>query len=391
MVSIPILIVGNMLADGLSLADAAFCILIGFVILSVPGCFIALRGRDRGLPSALLAGEGLGVLGARMLHALLIVVSAVVWFGIQAAVCGASFSAMMENALGYAVSPRWSTALWGFIMTMSVIKGYQALKFLNFFIVSLLIAILGYIFFRVFTDQGFAPFLAYRPDTSLSLSAGITIVAGSWALGALTSGDYCRYGKARRDVILAYAAGLIPVALVVYLAGGIFRIASGTTDITRVLIQLGLPGSGLVILILSSWSINLYNAYSGGRGLSTLLGLGEKRMPLAIIATGFAGSLLGAAGILSRLPDFLMFFAFLIFPVMGVIIAADLSRAVKKTEGYMNKPRFRVPGLIAYGLGVLAAWLTGTVIPFFIPPVNGIIVAMAVYLALERFFPGKPD
>jgi hypothetical protein len=47
------------------------------------------------------------------------------------------------------------------------------------------------------------------------------------------------------------------------------------------------------------------------------------------------------------------------------------------------KPGFYIPGIIAYGCGALTAWLTAAVVPFFIPPLNGIIAAAAVYLILD--------
>jgi hypothetical protein len=51
------------------------------------------------------------------------------------------------------------------------------------------------------------------------------------------------------------------------------------------------------------------------------------------------------------------------------------------------KQDFHVSGIIAYGCGALAAWLTTSVIPFFIPPLNGIITAAAVYVVLEIMLP----
>jgi hypothetical protein len=47
------------------------------------------------------------------------------------------------------------------------------------------------------------------------------------------------------------------------------------------------------------------------------------------------------------------------------------------------KPGFHIPGIIAYALGALAAWLTTAVVPFFIPPLNGIITAAIVYVVLD--------
>jgi hypothetical protein len=47
------------------------------------------------------------------------------------------------------------------------------------------------------------------------------------------------------------------------------------------------------------------------------------------------------------------------------------------------KSGFYIPGIIAYTAGALIAWLTTAVCPFFIPPLNGIVVAALVYVILE--------
>jgi hypothetical protein len=49
----------------------------------------------------------------------------------------------------------------------------------------------------------------------------------------------------------------------------------------------------------------------------------------------------------------------------------------------LGNPGVHTPGIIAYGFGALSAWLTATVVPFFIPPLNGIIAAAAAYLILD--------
>jgi phosphate/sulfate permease len=52
-------------------------------------------------------------------------------------------------------------------------------------------------------------------------------------------------------------------------------------------------------------------------------------------------------------------------------------------------PGFYIPGIIAYGAGALTAWLTTAVVSFFIPPLNGIVVAALVYVILDRYLPKK--
>jgi purine-cytosine permease-like protein len=52
-----------------------------------------------------ICAEGLGVRGARLIPALLITITGVGWFGVQAAVCGTSFSVMA--AVFFILEMRW--------------------------------------------------------------------------------------------------------------------------------------------------------------------------------------------------------------------------------------------------------------------------------------------
>jgi cytosine permease len=76
-----------------------------------------------------------------------------------------------------------------------------------------------------------------------------------------------------------------------------------------------------------------------------------------------------------------------------------------KKENFKIKNGFHLPGIIAFVLGVLAACMTGGTfaaylpglvkklpflnIPFFVGPINGIIVSLAAYAILGRGFTAK--
>ncbi|MDR2304497.1 MAG: cytosine permease, partial [Treponema sp.] len=78
---IPALMVGGMLAEGLSLAGVAFCVAAGGLILLFCACFTGMRSSASGLPSVIICAEGLGVRGARCIPALLISITGIGWFG----------------------------------------------------------------------------------------------------------------------------------------------------------------------------------------------------------------------------------------------------------------------------------------------------------------------
>jgi cytosine permease len=404
---LPAFFIGGMLSEGLSLGGVAFCLVAGFLILFLCGALVGIQSCDTGLPSAVISAEGLGVLGARFVTGSLLTITSVGWFGVQAAACGASFSVMMAGILGISI-PAWAcTVFWGLVMTSTAMLGFRALSFLSYITVPVLILTMVYTLYAVIFsgNGGMAALLAHRPASSMSLGEGISIAVGAWAMGACTTGDWCRYVKNRKGFILALFLGETVKGSAVFFAGAVFRVAAGNADITALLAGMRLPAMARVTLILSTWTTNVMNAYSGSLAVSVLLGLEERRFKFTAAITGLIGTILAAAGILAQYLGFLGLLSSLVPPVAGVIIAASLGRSLRNRKaekqlpvssgisagagGFALRPGFYLPGVVAYGLGALAAWLTSAVIPFFIPPLNGIIAAMAFYILLERFIPGN--
>jgi cytosine permease len=307
---------------------------------------------------------------------------------------------MTAEALGVSV-PAWaSTLFWGLVLGVFVMQGYRVL--LHFYCITMpvLFAVVVYTFvYTVFFSEpgSSAALLAWRPAEPMSYMRGITLVVGGWAMGAYVVGDYCRYAKSPRAAVLGISAGISAIPVMV-LTGAAFRIITGTVDITVILNDMGYPAMALIFLILSTWAINMMNAYFGGIALSVLLGFEEKRLKPGIALTVVTGTVLGATGILSRFMDFLGLFSSLVPPLIGVLAGAQITRLLRRRLLKRGKkaddntafpiwPDFHIPGLIAYALGALAAWITAGALPFFIPPLNGIIASAAVYVMLEKLFP----
>ena len=90
------------------------------------------------------------------------------------------------------------------------------------------------------------------------------------------------------------------------------------------------------------------------------------------------------------------------FALGGVIIAAYWITGRGKKENFRFRPGFSAPGLISFIVGALAACVTGGTfanfpglvaampflnVPFFVGPVNGIVVSLVLYVILAA--PGK--
>lgn len=392
MICVPCIMVGGLLASSFNLGTIAVCTLIGYGIVSIYMCFIGMQGCDTGLSTVPMSAAALGEKGAQVVIGLILTISCIGWFGVQSAVCGASFSAMIAELTGLTI-PYWiSSVFWGLVMLLTAMYGYNALKYLNYIAVPALAIVFVIVMWKGFTSlDGINVIKNYQPAQSMSLVSGISIVLASFALAGVISADYCRYAKSRVDVIKSSLLGVLPAGFGVILIGAFMSIITGQYDITAVLSSLGLPVFGLITLILATWTTNVANAYSGGLAVANMLGLGQKNYKMATGIAGLIGTILGAVGILSRFQDFLSILTSFIPPVAGVIMANYWILHRGKPENLQAVKGVNPAGLISFVLGAAVAYITGNVYVFFLSPINGIIVSMAAYLLLIKIIPEKKE
>ena len=146
------------------------------------------------------------------------------------------------------------------------------------------------------------------------------------------------------------------------------------------------------------------NAYSGGLALSNLLGFDESKFKITTGIAGGIGTLLAAFGLLNAFQGFLSLMSGLIPPLAGVLIAAYWIVGKGKKENFKMRPGFSAPGVISFLVGAVLACITGGTFanfpglvaalpflntPFFVGPVNGIIVSLVLYVLLSKIIPEK--
>ena len=244
-------------------------------------------------------------------------------------------------------------------------------------------------------NDGVAVLTAYNPPVSSGLVFGMSMVVASFALGGLISADYCRFAKNRGDVVKSSIVGVIPAGLFMLLTGGVMSIVTGQYDISIILSNLGVPFFGLLALVFATWTTNVTNAYSGGLALSNLLGFDESKFKITTGIAGAVGTLLAAFGVLSKFEAFLSLMSALLPPLAGVIIANYWIVSKGRREAFKVRDGVSAPGLIAYLAGAFVACLTGGTfasfsflawlnVPFFVGPVNGIIVSLILYVVLAK-------
>lgn len=410
MICVPCLMVGGVLSGGgLSMLQIMASILIGYGLICAYMIFIGMAACDTGLPVAVLAEGALGRQGARYIISVLLAIACVGWFGIQSATCGQAFASMVADMLGYESASNSmvvvSSLVWGVIMLITACAGFKGLKWLNYVAVPLLVIVCLYgLISGLVRNNGTEVLASYAPALSSGLVFGISMVVASFALGGVISADYCRFAKNRGDVIKSSIVGVIPAGLFMLLTGALMSIVTGQYDISAILASLGVPLLGLVALVLATWTTNVTNAYSGGLALSNLLGFDESRFKLTTGIAGGIGTLLAAFGLLNAFQGFLSLMSALIPPLAGVIIAGYWVVGRGRLDQFRRRDGFAAPGIIAFLAGAILACITGGTFanfpalvtaapwlnhPFFVGPVNGIVISLVVYVVLAKLMPGR--
>ena len=384
MICIPCLMIGGVLGAGLSLSGVILAVLAGYGIVCLYMCLVGMESCDTGLPTVSMASAVLGEKGAQFIISLMLAIACVGWFGIQSAVCGESFSAMVAGFTGFEI-PSWiSSIFWGLVMLLTAVYGYNGLKILNFIAVPALLIVLAYSMFLALSGGGLETIKTFSPSSQMSFISAVSMVVASFALGGVISGDYSRYAKSRKDVVKSTVLGVFPSGMVMMLIGAILSIVTGQYDISLVLAAVGVPALGLVALVLATWTTNVTNAYSGGLAVSNLFGFGEDRFKVSCAVAGVIGTILAAVGLLSEFEFFLNILSALIPPIAGVMIASYWILGKGRKENLMQKEGWYIPGIISFAAGAVVAYVTGSIAVFLIGPVNGIVVSMIVYVVLEK-------
>ena len=404
MICVPCLMIGGVLSGGgLSLAEILVSILIGYGLICAYMIFIGMEACDTGLPVSVLASGALGEKGARYIISILLTIACVGWFGIQSATCGAAFAAMLSSMMGIEATTMMNAVcsiVWGIIMLATACAGFKGLKWLNYVAVPLLVIVCLYgLIAGIVKNDGGTAIANYAPAASAGLVFGISMVVASFALGGVISGDYCRFAKSRADVVKSSIIGVIPAGLFMLVTGALMSIVTGQYDISAILASLGVPFLGLIALVLATWTTNVTNAYSGGLALSNLLGFDESKFKITTGIAGAIGTILAAMGLLDAFQGFLSLMSALIPPLAGVIIASYWIIGKGKKENFRIKDGFSAIGVISFLVGAILACITGGTfanfpglveavpalnLPFFVGPVNGIVVSLVLYVILSK-------
>jgi cytosine permease len=378
-------LLGATLGVGMSFWGAVGAITLGAVILEIVAILLGIIGVREGMSTSVLARwTGFGRYGAGLIG-LVVAVSLIGWFGIQNAV----FAQGLHSLLGG--PPLWAwTLIAGAFITLIVVYGFASMQWIAYVTVPLFVVLAGWSITVELSKHSFGSLVTSpAPGPHLSMTAGTTLVAGGFIVGAVITPDMTRYNRSVADVVKQTVLGITLGEYVIGLIGVLLAHAVRTGDVVAIVTSTS-GTAGTVILIAATLKINDWNLYSSSLGfvniIDTLFGRRVNRA-LVTIGLGTAGTLLAAAGILDRFQDFLTILGIAVPPIAGIMVAEYF--LVRRWRGDLDAARDTVPREApAWVPATLVVWvgafLVGKYLSWGIPALNSLIVAFVGYVVAGR-------
>lgn len=377
-------LLGATLGYAMTFGEAAIALILGSIILEVLMCIVGIIGQKEGLNTALLARwTGFGEIGASLVG-LAIGISLIGWFGIQSAISAQSLDVLMPGLI-----PMWLWSLiFGLIVTAIVAFGFSGMQRLANFTVPLFLVLVGWSVFSELRKHPLAELLTSpAPGPSMTVWQGTAIVAGGLIVGAIITADMTRFNRSKADVIKQTVLGVSLGELVIGLSGVLLAHAAATGDIVAIVTS-SIGFVGLLIVITGTLKINDWNLYSSSLGLinfiSTSINKNLNRVSTTIVL-GLVGSVLAAAGILSRFTEFLIVLGVVFPPIAGIIVAEYY--VVRRWRGELDATRplgtlpTTAPRIVPVTLAIWAlSSLAGYFITWGIPSLVSLFLSMALYI-----------
>ncbi|MDR1426154.1 MAG: cytosine permease [Bifidobacteriaceae bacterium] len=376
-------LLGSTLGFGMAFWDAFWAITLGAVILELFMIFVGFIGVREGLNTSVLARwVGFGTAGSAVIG-LVIAISLIGWFGIQSGVSAVGLATLMPFL------PEWAWAVvFGLVVTAVVLKGFVGMQWVANVTVPVFVIVVGWAVISELSKHSVSGLIAEGPPGDpLSLSVGITLVAGSFIAGAVITPDMTRFNRTRADVVKQTIVGITIGEYAIGLSGVLLAHAVKSADI-NVVIMSSVGWVGIIVIIFGTLKINDWNLYSGGLGFVNFIDVVFKKKlsrPAVSAVVGVVGTGLAAGGILDFFVPFLTILSAAFPPIVGIVLAEYF--VVKKWRPDLDESRQAgvLPATSPVWVpATLAIWLVSSLVGYFVhwglASINAVVLAFLLYV-----------
>lgn len=390
--TIPVLMVGATLAGSYGLSEIFFILILSLLVIQwVGNALQGYIGAKTGRSSSVIARTSFGSVQARFIVGLTIFVVSLGWWAVQTSVAGNAISAMF----GVDYTTQWGlwafiTVIAGLLFAIPSIIGYSSMKWTDYIAVPAGLLLIGGGIYYALKNTGWETLSHWNPEPTIGILAAISLVIGANVSQWVIASDYTRYAKPTiKDNILA-PTGIVVVGFPLFIVGAVMSVGVGDADIVNVMMNLGFPVWGFLILWFATWTSQLVNNYSMGLALANMLNVNSnKGRALLTLGGTIIAIIISLAGILDYFMDFLYLTA-LVYPAIAGVMMADFFFIRKRI--WIDNRGWNWMATIALVFGTVLGYITQYVTTFGIPAVQSLIASAIVYfLAMKIKAKVAPD
>lgn len=377
--SLPGFFFGAQTGLALGFWPAVLAALLAGLVLCAGACLTAIVSVRTRLTTYMLVQRSFGVHGAMLVN-LVIAVIHFCWFGVNVSFFGDAMMAAQTQGYGLPGDFNLFVALGSVIITVTTIFGFKALDRLAMFAVPFVGVILIAVCVKAVSAQTVDLSPAVQPPVAMSFATALTALIGGNMLTVAAMPDLSRFIRTERGALAGMALSFPFAAPLLMVVAALIALATGQTDIMKLVVGMGFGAPALIMLLLSVWTINALNLYSAGLSMAATF----PKIPqwVFIVAGGAIGCAFAILGIINAFVPFLVALGLIIPPIAAIYVIDALYTF--RTAGATAPAKFRWEA-IAVWLGSLAVTFPATslgVTLTTVPALDATILAAGAYLAL---------
>jgi len=368
---------GGKLGMAFNFVDMLWIATIGNTLLALYAAALAFIASRSGLNTVLMGRFCFGEAGSR-LSDFLLGFAELGWYAWGTATVAIVLVKLLGLAEGFSVP---LMVLFGLGFSITAIVGFKGLDLLSRVSVPLMFALLIISMVIATRDVGgLQQLAALVPHETMTFSAAVTMVFGTFASGATQATNWTRLSRSGRVAVTASVVAFLLGNGLMVVAGAWCAMVYQQADIVEVMMLQGLSFAAVVMLCLNLWTIQGPTIYNVAAAACHLL-RSERRRTATLVAAG-VGIVLAIGGMYELLIPFLVLLGSIIPPVGGVIMADFWYRHRGKYPALatVSLPRYNVLGLFAYAVGAVAAYTSP-----WVAPLVGIGASALCYILLVEF------
>ena len=387
-VALPAFLNGAQTSLALGFGDAVLASVLAGLILATCGSLTSIISVRTRLTTYLLIQRSFGLFGAALVN-IVIALTLFGWFGVNASFFGSAMVAAVQQLWGVPGHFGTYVIVGSILMTASTVFGFKTLEKLALVAVPVLGLVLALVCLTAVSKHGIVVAPSDHPPVPMSFGIALSALVGGNMVTVATMPDLARYIKSSRGSVLSMALSFPIATPVMMIAASLPALATGQTDIMKLVIDFGLGVPALAAMVLSIWVINASNLYSAGLSLAATFP--SVRTWVFVLIGGVCGTTFALMGIIESFIPFLLFLGVIVPPIAAIFVIDGffLFRGVDAAASIQSLPKLRWPAVATWiasvGIVLAASWrgLSLTGVPMF----DATIVAAVFYLIvlqLER-------